>query len=367
MRRGSQGIEPAVTLRRRVPAWLAAALCVVCALSCFGCAAEQGEGAAGQLDSQMSEVAVVEEVGLPEGLSDEPSLVAIPAHADEPATDINGGVPSFTDEELRQGTFEFYAPLDSLGRATLAFAMVGDETRPPASASRPSISSIRPSGWEQAQYDCVQGGSLYNRSHLIAWSLSDEGANPSNLITGTTYMNQGAMQGIEQSILGHVRNTGNHVLVRVTPIYEGDDLVARGVHYEAQSVEDDGAAVRVNAFLWNVQPGVAIDYATGASALVEEEAEPEGAVQGDAAVAGSGTGAGSAAGAAIPAAAGASASAGSSSSDSSDYVLNTNSKKFHRAGCSAVSKMKDKNKELFTGSRDAVIGRGYEPCKICNP
>lgn len=187
----------------------------------------------------------------------------IPEYTGEALVDIDGGIPAFTPEELAAETFESYAPLDSFGRAGQAFALVSDETTPAPGAKRGNISYIHPTGWRQKQYDFIQGGSLYNRSHLIAYSLADESDNENNLITGTTYMNQGAMQEIESRILAYIRNTGNHVLVRATPIYEGDDLVARGIQYEAFSIEDNGQTICENVFLFNVQPGVEIDYATG--------------------------------------------------------------------------------------------------------
>lgn len=193
----------------------------------------------------------------------------LPKYSGAPYVEINRGKAAFTAEEIKQETFEYYAPLDALGRATQAFALVSDDTRPANGEKRKSISNVRPSGWHQAQYDCVPGKSLYNRSHLIAWSLSDENANESNLITGTTFMNQDVMQNFELQILSYIRNTGKHVLVRVTPKFEGNNLVASGVHYEAQSVEDAGAAINFNVYIFNVQPGIEIDYATGASRAAE--------------------------------------------------------------------------------------------------
>lgn len=305
-------------------------------------------------------------------------LSPIPEFAGEPYVKIGDGKATFTAEELAQSTFESYAPLDSLGRATQAYALVSDETRPASGEKRASISHIHPSGWCQHSYDCVQGGSLYNRSHLIAWSLAAENDNPANLITGTTYMNQDTMQQFELPILDYIRNTGKHVLMRVTPIYEGDELVCRGVQFEAKSVEDDGATIDWNFFLFNVQPGVAIDYATGENWLDESVGTGAGSdgangSAGDSA-AGSQAGAGAAAGSA---AAGAVASQhhsesnashhGSTTASTCDYVLNTNTKKFHYPSCSSVQKMKAKNKQTCTSTREDVIGQGYSPCGICHP
>ncbi len=252
----------------------------------------------------------------------------------EPSLEINGGIPGFTAEELTLTPREEYAPLDGLGRATQAFVLVSDETRPGSQEKRTSLRDVHPSGWHQKQYDCVNGGSLYNRSHLIAWALSGQNDDPRNLITGTTFMNQSTMHGYEEQILAHIRNTGQHVLLRVTPVYEGSNALATGVQYEAQSIEDGGKAICFNLFFWNVQPGVVIDYASG-------DSWPEAAASAPDAPA-------------LPDTAG-------------EYVLNTHTKKFHSPQCSAVQKMKDQNKETFAGSREELIQRGYAPCGTCKP
>ncbi len=333
------------------------AFALVLTLVCTGCTASQSDDGVSpnqELSSTSSALA--------KDIEATPAIVSIPEFTGEVAVNLNDGVPSFTEEELAYDTFAIYAPLDSLGRATVAFAMVSDETRPPQGEKRPSISEVHPSGWNQAFYDHIPGQSLFNRSHLIAWSLSGEGANPCNLITGTTSMNQGVIQRYEQSILSYIRNTGNHVLVRATPIYEGDELVARGVHYEAQSIEDEGDTVSINVFIWNIEPGVEINYATGESKLSSKDNETNEETGAEA-----GSGIAIAAGRTNSGSANASTGSDATSSTNEDYVLNTNTKKFHYPSCSSVSKMKDKNKELFTGSREEVIQRGYEPCKNCNP
>ncbi len=241
---------------------------LILAFACAGCASPQTDG--GEASEQVAASAASDSA---QGFEVAPAIIPLPEFTGVAAVEIDGGIPSFTNEELSRDASAVYAPLDELGRATVAFAMVSDETRPPQGEKRPSLSEVHPSGWNQAFYDHIPGQSLFNRSHLIAWSLSGEGANPCNLITGTTFMNQGTMQGYEQSILSYIRNTGNHVLVRATPIYEDDELVARGVHYEARSIEDAGEAISINVFIWNIEPGVEIDYATGESALLPEESE----------------------------------------------------------------------------------------------
>lgn len=176
------------------------------------------------------------------------------------------GVPSFSLEEMaraKEGTFKEFHKLDNLGRVTWAFACVGTETL--GTGKRGDISRIHPTGWRQARYDFVPGESLYNRCHLIAWSLCGENANRRNLMTGTRYLNEEGMLPFEEHILRYIKETGNHVIYRVRPIYNEDELVARGVHMEAASVEDDGESLAFNVYCYNVQPNVVIDYTTGAS------------------------------------------------------------------------------------------------------
>ena len=202
------------------------------------------------------------------------SLDSIPEYSGDPYVTIDvtsanpDGTPAFTEEELAQaaaGAFEEYSALDALGRCGAALACVGTETMPAEDEERGDISSIHPTGWEQAEYDFIDGGVLYNRCHLIAWSLAAENDNELNLITGTRYLNVEGMLPFETQILAYIEQTGNHVLYRVTPLFEGDELVARGVQLEAWSVEDDGSGICFNVYCYNVQPGVEIDYATGES------------------------------------------------------------------------------------------------------
>ncbi len=176
------------------------------------------------------------------------------------------GTPSFTKSELtraKSGTFKLFSDLDRLGRCGTALACLGTETQP--TGERKSISSVKPTGWRQAFYCSVDQEALYNRCHLIAWSLSGENANPKNLVTGTRYLNVSGMLPFEERLCRYIESTGNHVLYRVTPIFEGEELVCRGVHLEAQSVEDNGASICFNVYCYNVQPNIQIDYATGAS------------------------------------------------------------------------------------------------------
>jgi len=194
---------------------------------------------------------------------------------------------------------------------------------------RGNISSVKPTGWHSTDYDIVDGGSLYNRCHLIAFQLTGENANRENLITGTRYLNVQGMIPFENMVADYVKETGNHVMYRVTPVFVGNELVARGVIIEGYSVEDNGDGITFCAYAYNVQPGIIIDYATGESRLDDTAADTEAGVQ--------------------------------------DYVLNKNSRKFHYPTCSSVNQISDKNKEYFTGTRDELEKMNYSPCGSCRP
>ena len=257
----------------------------------------------------------------------------MPSYAGKPSVEVNGNVPYFTDGELARGAFEEYSPLDRLGRCGVAFALIGRETMP--TEERGSIGMVKPSGWHTVRYDgLVDGNYLYNRCHLIGYQLAGENANERNLITGTRTMNAVAMLACEERVAAYVERTGNHVLYRSTPVFEGDDLVARGVLLEAQSVEDGGAGLRFCMWCYNVEPGIEIDYATGDSRLVEEASSPEQPV---------------------------------SESVTQSYILNKNTRKFHVPNCSSVGSMAAHNKEYFEGTREQAIERGFTPCQRCNP
>lgn len=222
--------------------------------------------------------------------------------------------------------------------AVITVANIGIELMP--TEERGEIGQIKPSGWQLVKYDFVDGKYLYNRCHLIGYQLSGENANEKNLITGTRYMNVQGMLPFENMVAEYVKNTGNHVLYRVTPIFEGNNLVASGVQMEAKSVEDDGAGVCFHVYVYNCQPGVTIDYANGMSALAENEADADiedneetSALQGE----------------------------------GTTYILNTNTHKFHYPSCSSVGDMKEKNKQEYQGNREDIIKQGYDPCKRCNP
>ena len=255
------------------------------------------------------------------------TLDSIPAYDGSPWVELNQNTPNFDPDALTQEAFEEYGPLDSLGRCTTAWANVCQGLMP--TEDRESISSVTPTGWINREYD---GEYLYNRCHLIGFQLTGENANEQNLITGTRYLNVEGMLPFENMVADYVKETGNHVLYRVTPIFDGDNLVASGVEMEAQSVEDQGEGICFHVYCYNVQPGVTIDYATG-------ESWPEGTEQPDAGQSGAGQ----------------------------HYVLNTSSMKFHLPDCPGVSNMSEQNKQDYTGSREELIAQGYSPCGQCDP
>lgn len=286
------------------------------------------------------------------------SLREIPAYSGTPYTEVNGNQPYFTEEELTTQSFETYSELDSLGRCGVAYANVGQDLMP--TEPRGEIGAVKPTGWHLVKYDNVDGKYLYNRCHLIAYMLAAENANPQNLITGTRYLNVQGMLPFETKVCDYVKNTGNHVLYRVTPIFDGDNLLADGVLMEAYSVEDAGEGICFCVFAYNVQPGIGIDYATG-----DNWAESSGTYQStEASVAEKTPAPQPETDTAVQITPELSAP---QETQQTTYVLNTNTMKFHYPTCSSVDDMKEKNKQIYTGSRDEVINMGYVPCKRCNP
>lgn len=261
------------------------------------------------------------------------ALEEVPAYSGSPYVELEGNQPSFSLEERTTDSFETYSTLDALGRCGPAYACIGEDLMP--TEDRESISSVHPTGWVQAEYSFVDGGSLYNRCHLIGFQLTGENANEENLITGTRYMNVEGMLPFENMVADYIKETGNHVLYQVTPVFEGENLVASGVVMEALSVEDEGEGVCFHVYVYNVQPGVEIDYATGESWETRDSASstPESQTE----------------------------------QQEADYVLNTSSKKFHRPDCPSVDSMSGKNRQEYHGTREELIAQGYEPCGSCHP
>lgn len=193
------------------------------------------------------------------------SLTDIPEYNGEPFVSVNGNVPFFADSDLTTQSFESYSDLDKLGRCGVAYANVGRDLMP--TEKRGKIGQVKPTGWHTVKYDIINGKYLYNRCHLIGYQLTAENANKENLITGTRYLNVEGMLPFENMVTDYVKETGNHVLYRVTPLYDQDNLVASGVEMEALSVEDNGEGISYNVFVYNVQPGITINYETGESSL----------------------------------------------------------------------------------------------------
>jgi len=264
-------------------------------------------------------------VQLPEYEAQTAEVLAVPEYSGEPYVVLSDNQPNFPEEDKTPESFEDYSELDELNRCGPAYACVGRETMP--TEKRGNIGMVKPTGWQTAKYDFVDGKYLYNRCHLIGYQLTAENANEKNLITGTRYMNVDGMLPFENMIADYVKETDGHVLYRVTPIFDGDNLVASGVEMEAWSVEDQGEGVCFHVYAYNVQPDIVIDYATGESWLAGEDGPQE----------------------------------------TGEYILNVSSKKFHRPDCSGAASMSKANRKEYTGSRAGLIAQGYEPCGQCKP
>ena len=259
----------------------------------------------------------------------------LPAYSGSSYVVLNDNVPDLSEVDLPSQS-ESYAPLDALGRCGTAVAVVSPSTMPAEGEKRESIGMIKPTGWHTVRYDdLVDGQYLYNRCHLIGWQLTAENANEENLVTGTRYMNTEGMLPFENEVAAYVDRTGGRVLMRVTPVFVGDELVCRGVHMEAYSLDDAGMGVAFNVYCFNVQPGVGIDYATGESWREESTVSQE--------------------------------SVSTEEAEERTYILNTSSKKFHYPECGSVDHMSEKNKQTVTTTRDDLIAQGYDPCGACRP
>ena len=274
---------------------------------------------------------------------------------ENPYVEINDNKPDFKDEEIWTRTQEALDELDSLGRCGTANSCIGLDGMP--DQPRGDISEVHPTGWHTDKYDFVEGENLYNRCHLIAHKLSGDDAVPRNLITGTSYMNRDGMLPFEDQIEQYVESTGNHVMYRVTPCFVGKELVARGVHMQAVSVEDKGEGLSFNVFCYNVQPGIEIDYLTGDNRLAEgapaDQAKSDSQDQTSSAVSEEGEGA--------------------SDDRTVTVVLNTNPtrKRIHLADSRCVETIKPENRSDWTGTADELKKyaeeNGYVPCGTCHP
>ena len=257
------------------------------------------------------------------------TLDQVPPYSGEAYVILNDNLPLFSEDEYLAESYESYGELDALHRCTQAVACIGRDLMP--TQDRGSIGQVKPSGWQTVIYDFVDGKYLYNRCHLIGFQLTGENANERNLITGTRYMNVEGMLPFENMVADYVKETGNHVLYRVLPIYDGDNLVANGVTMEAYSIEDGGEGICYYVYVYNVQPGVQIHYADGTSQEVTYADDPEETLV--------------------------------------SYVVNTASGKFHLSTCPQADKIKAENREEYSDvvSRSQMIQWNFEPAGCCNP
>ena len=285
------------------------------------------------------------------GKAEAVNLSNIPAYSGKAYVTINNNIPNFSAAELKTTGYETYSNLDSLGRTQTAIASVGKDTMPKANEERGSISSVKPTGWIQAQYDCVSGRYLYNRCHLIGWQLSAENANKKNLITGTKYFNINGMLPFENMVADYIKETGNHVAYRITPIYQGNNLLASGVQMEAYSIEDEGEGICFNVYCYNVQPDVKINYATGASSLANSSSQSE----------------------EKPTTSSTSSSSQPDETPSTDnsqqdnssqtvYVTATGKRYHSRTSCSGLNNAK----AIYESTLSSAKNQGLTPCSICH-
>lgn len=257
--------------------------------------------------------------------SDVVDISDIAEYSGEAYIEINDNEPVFGEIDPEQGFYEIYSDLDDLGRCGVALASINQKLMP--TEERGDISSVTPSGWQSVTYDFVDGSYLYNRCHLIGFQLTGENANEKNLITGTRYLNIEGMLPFENMVADYIKETGNTVLYRVTPIFVDEELIARGVQMEAYSLEDNGEGICFNVFCYNVQPGIEIDYATGESQTAEFTCEHEDQI----------------------------------------YVLNTSSGKYHLPECSGAQNISEDNRQEFTGCYEELELKGYLACGTCKP
>lgn len=314
--------------------WTAGAvLCLSAALTACGAADGTWTGTAGVPDPAVQAESA-------------DTIAEVPEYDGVPYVEINDNEPEFTEAELTTESYEEYSELDPLGRCGTAEACIGEDLMP--DGEREDISEVEPTGWENREYDIVDGGYVYNRCHLIGFQLSGENANEENLITGTRYMNTEGMLPFENMVAEYVQETDNHVMYRVTPVFEGDDLVASGVQMEAESVEDGGAGICFNIYVYNVQPEIIIDYSTGANWADTDNGSEKTAD--------------------ISAADDSDAENGEDQEPKEQtYIMNKNTKKFHKPECSSVDDIKAENKSGFTGTREELIEDGFDPCGKCRP
>jgi len=256
-------------------------------------------------------------------------LESIPEFSGKEYAIVNDNIPFFTEDEIVTKSYEKYSELDSLGRCGVAMACVGIDIMP--KEDRGDIDGVKPSGWVQASYDCVPGSFLYNRCHLIGFQLTGENDNVKNLITGTKFMNNEGMLPFENMVAKYIKEYENHVMYRISPIFKGNNLVASGVLMEAWSVEDEGEGICLNVYLYNNQPGVRINYATGESKLDDGVPYPP---EDDS----------------------------ENNTESAEYIINTSTKKYHLKSCRYAT-----GNNAKPATKEEIEAGEYEACKVCKP
>ena len=313
------------------------------------------------------------------------TLENIPSFSDVPYVELYNNIPGFDNKDYSTESYEYYSELDELGRCGVVMACIGTDIMP--TTERGSIGMIKPAGWHLVKYDCVDGKYLYNRCHLIGYQLSGENANTKNLITGTRYMNVEGMLPFENMVADYVKETDNHVLYRVTPIYKGDNLLADGLQIEAYSVEDSGAGISFNVFTYNAQPQITIDYANGESyfdgvenVTAEADASISDSTDFESETRESETTEQVTEGPIIVVQESSETTINIETSSEIvesesikdnekiySYVLNTNTKKFHELTCSSVDEIKENNRKDYSGTREALLEKGFKACGRCKP
>ncbi len=316
--------------------WLVALLLVLC-LAFSGCDLLSGSTPTDEIENSSAPAtsSPIEQRAAEKALG-------VAAFSGKPYAELNGNKPKFEDDEITDKSYEFYSELDSLGRCGYAMASIGRDIMP-TEYREGSLSSVTPSGWKNKKYstELVEGGYIYNRAHLIAWQLTAETTNKQNLITGTRYMNTQGMLPFENMVADYIKETENHVMYRVTPVYDQNDLVACGVIMEAYSVEDNGEGISFNVYIYNVQPGIIVDYSNGNSWLSGETPATDATESTEKET--------------------------NNVNEEKTYIINKSNGKFHLPTCSGVKTMSEANKEERTCSAQSLIDEGYTACGTCKP
>ena len=296
------------------------------------------------------------------------ALKNIPKYSKNAYVVINNNVPFFNSSDLTTTSYESYSKLDSLGRCGVAIASIGKDIMP--TEDRGNIGSVKPTGWHSVRYDGIDGNYLYNRCHLIGYQLTAENANEKNLITGTRYLNTEGMLPFENMVSDYIKETNNHVLYRVTPVFEDNNLLVSGVLIEAKSIEDNGSGIEFNVYCYNVQPGITINYATGESSGPEYTGNNSSKQETTTVVSNSESSNKDTSNSSNETSSVETSKEENTTTKSetkSTYILNTNTKKYHKPSCRHASSIKASNKQTYKGTSEELDAKGYQACKVCKP